>query len=94
MKIVNKEKSKQIKFCKNELHRAELEAEAKSIELIRSFNSVKKHMLNELHSLEDKSMQIDDYETSLMDKIAELEDELMELEFLLQEALSEATGKF
>lgn len=29
-----------------------------------------------------------------MEKIANLEDELMELEFLLQEALSEATGKF
>lgn len=29
-----------------------------------------------------------------MEKIANLEDDLMELEFLLQEALSEATGKF
>ena len=29
-----------------------------------------------------------------MDKIANLEDDLMEIEFLLQEALSEATGKF
>jgi len=39
-------------------------------------------------------MQIDDYETSLMDKIALVEDDLMEIEMLLQEALSEATGKF
>ena len=39
-------------------------------------------------------MQIDDYETSLMDKIAIVEDDLMEIEMLLQEALSEATGKF
>ena len=29
-----------------------------------------------------------------MDKMANLEDNLMEIEFLLQEALSEATGKF
>ena len=39
-------------------------------------------------------MQIDDYENTLMDKIAELEDDLMNIEMLLQEALSEATGKF
>ena len=51
-------------------------------------------MLNELGQQEDKSMQIDDYENNLMEKIANLEDDLMELEFLLQEALSEATGKF
>jgi|APSaa5957512535_1039671.scaffolds.fasta_scaffold167690_2 hypothetical protein len=29
-----------------------------------------------------------------MDKIAKLEDDLMEIEMLLQEALNEATGKF
>lgn len=29
-----------------------------------------------------------------MEKIAELEDALMEIEMLLQEALNEATGKF
>jgi len=39
-------------------------------------------------------MQIDDYENTLMEKIAELEDDLMNIEMLLQEALSEATGKF
>jgi hypothetical protein len=39
MKVVNKEKSKQIKFCKNELHHAEIEAEQKSIALIRKYNS-------------------------------------------------------
>ena len=39
-------------------------------------------------------MQIDDYENTLMDKIAQLEDDLMGIEFLLQDALNEATGKF
>jgi hypothetical protein len=39
-------------------------------------------------------MQIDDYENILMEKIAALEDDLMEIEMLLQEALNEATGKF
>lgn len=39
--------------------------------------------MNDLMEQEDKSMQIDDYESSLMDKIAELEDNLMEIEMLL-----------
>ena len=39
-------------------------------------------------------MQVDDYESTLMDKISELEDALMDIEMLLQEALNEATGKF
>ena len=94
MKIINKEKTKQIKFCKNELHQAEVDAEQKSIKLIRQYNSEQKHMLNDLLAQEDKSMQIDDYETTLMDKIATLEDDLMEIEMLLQEALNDATGKF
>ena len=51
-------------------------------------------MLNDLADQEDKSMQIDDYENTLMDKISILEDDLMEIEMLLQEALNEATGKF
>lgn len=94
MKAVNKEKQKQMKFCKHELHRAELEAEEKSIRLIRTFNSQQKHMMSDLMEQEDKSMQIDDYEATLLEKIAELEDNLMEIEMLLQEALNEATGKF
>ena len=83
MKSVNKEKTKFIIFCKNELHQAEIAAEQKSIELIRKFNSEKKHLMNELDDLEDKSMQIDDYENSLMEKIADLEDDLMNIEMLL-----------
>lgn len=39
--------------------------------------------MNDLMEQEDKSMQIDDYESSLMDKIAELEDNLMDIEMLL-----------
>ena len=39
-------------------------------------------------------MEIDDYEASLLEKINELEDNLMECEMLLQEALNDSTGKF
>ena len=39
-------------------------------------------------------MQIDDYETFLMDAVSTLEDNLMEIEMLLQDALGDSTGKF
>ena len=39
--------------------------------------------MNELLALEDKALQFDDYEEMLNDKIAELEDFLMEVEMLL-----------
>jgi hypothetical protein len=94
MKTTNKEKMKIIAYCRVTLRESELEAESKSINLIRAFNSLKKHKINELQSLEDKSMQIDDYETLLMDSVSELEDNLMEIEMLLQDALGDSTGKF
>ena len=56
MKVINKEKNKQIKFCKNELHQSELDAEQKSIKLIRTYSSEQKHMLNDLLAQEDKAM--------------------------------------
>jgi len=39
-------------------------------------------------------MQIDDYETLLMEAVAQLEDNLMDLEMHLQDALFESTNKF
>lgn len=41
-------------------------------------------MLNELMGLDNQGMEIDDYEASLLEKINELEDNLMECEMLLQ----------
>jgi len=52
MKIVNKEKMKVVKFCRVTLRDSELEAESKSINLIRAFNSLRKHKINELNSLD------------------------------------------
>tara|TARA_B110000285_G_C14855723_1_gene482110 strand:+ start:253 stop:375 length:123 start_codon:yes stop_codon:yes gene_type:complete len=40
-------------------------------------------MLNDLDNQDDKQMQVDDYESTLMDKISELEDALMDIEMLL-----------
>jgi len=83
MKTLNKEKIKVWTYCKQTLRDAEIEAESKSINFIRAFNSLRKHKINELQGLDDKSMQIDDYETSLMDAVAALEDNLMDLEMHL-----------
>ena len=47
---------KTIQFCRVTLRESELEAESKSINLIRAFTSLKKHKIDELASLEDKSM--------------------------------------
>ena len=81
-------------YCRQTLHQSELEAESKSVNFIRAFNSLKKHKIEELKSLEDKSIQIDDYEALLIETVASLEDDLMNLEMLLQDALYESTSRF
>jgi len=48
---------------------------------------LKKHKLNKLDLQPDKALQIEDYETLLMDAVMECEDNLMEVEMLLQDAL-------
>ena len=55
---------------------------------------MKKHKIKELEELPDKALQIDEFETDLQDAIRVLEDELMEIEMLLQDALGDSTGKF
>jgi len=56
--------------------------------------SLKKHKINELDTLPDKGLQIDDYESALLEAVSVLEDDLMEIEMLLQDALGEATSNF
>jgi hypothetical protein len=48
MKIVNREKMKVWTFCRQTLHDSELEAESKSVNFIRVFNSLRKHKIDEL----------------------------------------------
>lgn len=46
-------------YCSKKLKEAELDAEKRSIELIRSYNSFKKHTLADLDKQEDKMLQLD-----------------------------------
>jgi hypothetical protein len=95
MKQLNKEKMKVIKFCRVTLREEELEAESKSINLIRAFTGLRKHQMNDLESLgENQAMELDDYQQNLTEAVSTLEDNLMEIEMLLQDALQESTGKF
>ena len=95
MKILNKDKMKIIAFCRVTLREEELEAESKSVNLIRAFNGMRKHKMNEMDNLgEQVQFQIDDYQNHFTEAVNTLEDNLMEIEMLLQDALGESTGKF
>lgn len=56
MKNLNKEKVKVIIFCRTSLRKEELEAESKSINLIRDFTGLKKHKMNEIEALEGEGI--------------------------------------
>jgi hypothetical protein len=51
-----------------------LDAEKRSIDFLAKFGSLRKHKINELDSLADKAVKIEDYERMLMDAVNELED--------------------
>lgn len=94
MKQLHKQKQHIIMYCTKVMRDEELLAEKKSIDLIRKFQSKKKHKLRDLDEQEDKALIIEEYETELMNSVEELEDDLMEIEMLLQEALHTSVGAF
>jgi len=47
-----------------------------------------------MESLEDKAGEIDDYEKKMLKAVEDLEEELMNIEMVLQDALQIATDKF
>jgi hypothetical protein len=55
---------------------------------------MKKHKLRHLENSQEKHMLLDDYEQELLQGVNELEDELMEIEMLLQDAMHNAMGQF
>lgn len=93
VKLHKKEKN-DIKYCGDELKKAELEAERKSIKLIQEFISYQKHTLADLDKQDDKALQLDSYEEKLLVKINNLETELMDIEMLLQDSLNQSTETF
>lgn len=87
MKLAHKDKSHIITYCSKVMRDKELECEKQSIELIKSFQRLKKHKLRYLDQQDDKAALLDEIECELVEAVEKLEDDLMEIEMLLQDAL-------
>jgi len=72
----------------------ELTADKKSIDKMDDLKSKKKHAYRELEEAEDKMLRIDDVENELIEAVNVCEDDLMEVEMLLQDALFTAYGDY
>lgn len=96
MKAHHKDKSHIVAYCLDQMRQSELKAERDSIELIRKLQSLKKHKLREFEENPDENndMAIEEEEGKLLDEVEKLEDELMQIEMLLQDALQAATSTF
>ena len=94
MKMKHKEKQHVILYCEKVMRDEELLAEKRSIELIANFQGLKKHKLRDLENQEDKQLDVDDIERELLDAVDTLEDELMNIEMLLQDALVQGFTQF
>lgn len=94
MKVAQKEKERIITYCEKVLKEDELTAEKKCIELIRKLQSAKKHKMRQLEGAEEEGeYDIVEEEENLLKNVDLLEDNLMEIEMLLQDALQKATGE-
>ena len=76
------------------LKNSELEAEKRCTEVIFKFQSLRKRALIKLEAADDKQFLIDTVQEQLNDALAQTEDELLEIEMLLQDALHDSTLQF
>jgi hypothetical protein len=90
MKQAYRQKKSVIDFCVKIMRKEELDAEKRSIELIRALEGQKKHKLRAIEEAEDKNLASEDFEDSMMKAVDQLEDDLMEIEMRLQYALQDA----
>ena len=94
MKVVHRIKKNTILFCMKELRGEELDSEKKSIKTIQDFESYRKHKMRELNEYESKAEYLDEFCADLLEKVGELENDLMIFEMSLQEALLIAVDQF
>ena len=89
MKAHHKEKMHIITYCIKAMRQSELKAEQESIEHIRKLQSLKKHKLRDFEDNpeDNNDMVIEENETDLLLQVDTLEDSLMQIEMLLQDAL-------
>jgi len=85
----HKDKMNVVQYCIKEMRQSELKAEQESIEHIRKLQSLKKHKLREIEENpeDNNDMVIEETENELLIQVDTLEDSLMEIEMLLQDAL-------
>ena len=63
--------------------------------MIKVFQSYKKNKFRSLEAeQDDKALLLEDYEKDLKDALLKLEDDLMEVEMMLQDALITSSEKF
>ena len=89
MKAHHKEKMNVVTYCSQQMRQSELKAEQDSIELIRKLLSLKKHKLRDIEDNpeDNNDMVVEETEADLLLQVDVLEDNLMEIEMLLQDAL-------
>lgn len=82
-------------YCSKEMRDAELLCEKTAIQYIEDFQGKKKHKLRDIEEeKEDIEHQLDDFEKELLELVDTLEDNLMEIEIKLQDALFNSVASF
>ena len=94
MKVNHKKKDNIITYCMKAMRDEEKRAEKKSIAILDELKGKKKYAYRTLDSSTDRSMQIDEIEEDMINAVNKVEDDLMDIEMLLQDALHTAMNSF
>ena len=94
MKNLYRQKKHLIEFCSKAMRDSELDCEKRAIQFIADFQGIRKHKFRDIEDQEDRDLQMDDFEKELLGLVNELEDNLMEIEMKLQDALFNAVTIF
>ena len=94
MKANHKKRKNIILFCQRSMKEEELVADKKSIDKMDALKAKKKYAWKEVENAADRNLMIDDVEKDLKNEVDNVEDQLMEVEMLLQDALFTAFGDF
>lgn len=94
MKNLYRQKKHLIEYCSKAMRDSELDCEKRAINFINDFQGIRKHKFRDIEDQEDRDLQMDDFQIELLDSVDTLEDNLMEIEMKLQDALTNAVNIF
>lgn len=94
MKNLYRQKKHLIEYCSKAMRDSELDCEQRAINFINDFQGIRKHKFRDIEDEEGRELQYDDFEKELIGLVDELEDNLMEIEMKLQDALTNAVNIF